>query len=87
MIDPATPASVKVRAAEAILSLAARAIEIEDLEARVSALEEAVVYEIQFVSAVDRSITSRLPVRCWIPSAKYGSASPARLRLPAGRTC
>lgn len=39
MIDPTTPASVKVRAAEAIFNHAAKAIEIEDIEARVSALE------------------------------------------------
>ena len=32
MIDPATPASVKVRAAEAIFNHAAKAIEIEDIE-------------------------------------------------------
>jgi hypothetical protein len=37
MIDPATPASVKVRAAEAIFSHATKAIEIEDIEARVGA--------------------------------------------------
>ena len=41
LIDPATPASVKVRAAEAIFNHAAKAIEIEDIEARVSALEQA----------------------------------------------
>jgi hypothetical protein len=41
MIDGATPASVKVRAAEAIFSHAAKAIEIEDIEARVAALEAA----------------------------------------------
>jgi len=41
MIDPATPASVKVRAAEAIFNHAARAIEIEDIEVRVTALEQA----------------------------------------------
>jgi hypothetical protein len=39
MIDPATPASVRVRAAEAIFNHAAKAIEIEDVEARVSELE------------------------------------------------
>jgi hypothetical protein len=39
MIDPATPASVKVRAAEAIFNHAAKAIEIEDIDARVSELE------------------------------------------------
>ena len=41
MIDPGTPASVRVRAAEAIFSHAAKAIEIEDIEARVSELERA----------------------------------------------
>jgi hypothetical protein len=41
MIDPGTPASVKVRAAEAIFNHAAKAIEIEDIEARVVALERA----------------------------------------------
>ena len=39
MIDPATPASVRVRAAEAIFSHAAKAIEIEDIEARVAELD------------------------------------------------
>ncbi len=39
MIDPNTPASVRVRAAEAIFNHAAKAIEIEDIEARVAALE------------------------------------------------
>jgi hypothetical protein len=41
MIDPNTPASVRVRAAEAIFNHAAKAIEIEDIEARVAALEQA----------------------------------------------
>jgi hypothetical protein len=41
MIDPGTPASVKVRAAEAIFNHAAKAIEIEDVEARVTELERA----------------------------------------------
>ena len=40
-IDPITPASVKVRAAEAIFNHAAKAIEIEDIEARVELLERA----------------------------------------------
>ena len=42
MVDANTPASVKVRAAEAIFNHAAKAIEIEDIEARVVALEQAV---------------------------------------------
>jgi hypothetical protein len=41
MIDPGTPASVRVRAAEAIFNHAAKAIEIEDIEARVTELEQA----------------------------------------------
>jgi hypothetical protein len=40
MIDPATPPSVRVRAAEAIFNHAAKAIEIEDIEARVTELEQ-----------------------------------------------
>jgi transposase-like protein len=43
MIDPGTPASVRVRAAEAIFSHAFKAIEIEDIEARGSELERAAV--------------------------------------------
>jgi hypothetical protein len=39
MLDPATPASVRVRAAECIMSHSSRAIEVEDVEARVAALE------------------------------------------------
>jgi hypothetical protein len=41
LVDRGTPASVKVRAAEAIFNHAAKAIEIEDIEARVSELERA----------------------------------------------
>jgi transposase-like protein len=43
MIDPGTPASVRVRAAEAIFSHTFKAIEIEDIEARGSELERAAV--------------------------------------------
>jgi hypothetical protein len=41
LIDQSTPASVKVRAAEAIFNHSAKAIEIDDIEARVSQLERA----------------------------------------------
>jgi len=41
MVDPATPASTKVRAAEAVLARATRAIELEDVLARVAVLEQA----------------------------------------------
>jgi hypothetical protein len=41
MTDPNTQASVKVRAAEAIFNHASKAIEIEDLEVRLAALEAA----------------------------------------------
>jgi hypothetical protein len=39
MVDVATPPSTRVRAAEAVLSHAAKAIEIEDLEVRLRDLE------------------------------------------------
>jgi transposase-like protein len=41
MVDPSTPASTKVRAADSVLAHAARAIELEDIEARLSELERA----------------------------------------------
>jgi molybdenum-dependent DNA-binding transcriptional regulator ModE len=41
MLDPGTPASTKVRAAECVLNHAQKAIELEDIEARVSELERA----------------------------------------------
>jgi hypothetical protein len=41
MVDPGTPASTKVRAADSVLGHSAKAIEIEDIEARVSELERA----------------------------------------------
>jgi hypothetical protein len=43
LVDPNTPASVRVRAAEVIANHSHKAIEIEDVEARVAALEEAAV--------------------------------------------
>ena len=42
MVDVATPPSTRMRAAEAVLSHAAKAIEIEDLDARLKELEMAV---------------------------------------------
>jgi hypothetical protein len=41
MIDPGAPASVRVRAADSVLNHATKAIEIEEIEARVAALEQA----------------------------------------------
>ena len=41
MVDPNAPASTKLRAAELVLTHGAKAIEIEDVEARVSELERA----------------------------------------------
>jgi len=42
MLDAATPASTKVRAAECVLAHGAKAIEIEDIAARLTELERAV---------------------------------------------
>jgi hypothetical protein len=39
MLDQSTPASVKVRAAECVMNHSSKAIEIEDVEFRVSELE------------------------------------------------
>jgi hypothetical protein len=39
MVDPATSASVRVRAAECVLDHAMKAIEVEDIEARLAVLE------------------------------------------------
>jgi len=41
MLDAATPPSTRARCAESVLSLASKAIELEDVEARVSELERA----------------------------------------------
>ena len=41
MLDPAAPASTRVRAADSVLGHAKHAIELEDIEARVSELERA----------------------------------------------
>ena len=41
MVDQGAPASTRVRAAECIINHAAKAIEIEDIEARVAELERA----------------------------------------------
>jgi hypothetical protein len=39
MVDPSTPPATKARSAEIILNLSAKAIELEEIEARLSALE------------------------------------------------
>jgi hypothetical protein len=39
MVDPNSPASTRVRAADSVLDHSAKAIELEDIEARVAALE------------------------------------------------
>jgi hypothetical protein len=41
MLDPATPPATRVRAADSILNHTAKAIEVEDIEARVTELERA----------------------------------------------
>ena len=41
MLDQTTPASVRIRAAECVINHSAKAIEIEDVEARVTELERA----------------------------------------------
>ena len=48
MVDPSTPPSTKVRAADSVLGHSAKAIELEDIEARVSELELAAEAAKQF---------------------------------------
>jgi transposase-like protein len=45
MVDPSAPASTRLRAADIVLEHTAKAIEIEDVEARVSALEASIAAE------------------------------------------
>ena len=40
MVDPATPASTRARCSEAIINFSSNAIELEDIEARLAALEQ-----------------------------------------------
>jgi len=48
MVDPSTPPSTKVRAADSVLGHSAKAIELEDIEARVAELERAAEAAKQF---------------------------------------
>jgi transposase-like protein len=48
LLDPNTPASVRARVADSIFAHASKAIEIEDIEARVSELERATEAAKQF---------------------------------------
>jgi hypothetical protein len=41
MVDPNAPASCRLRAADSVLDHSAKAVEIEDIEARVSEVERA----------------------------------------------
>ena len=41
MLDPATPPSTRARCSESVIGLASKAIELEDIESRLAALERA----------------------------------------------
>ena len=41
MVDPTTPASSRIRAADSVLAHSAKSMELEDLEVRIAALEAA----------------------------------------------
>lgn len=82
MIDPATPAAVKVRAADSVLHHAAKASEIEDIEARVAELERAGARGARKSSAVvEWASTKALPG----PVATPAQTSPAVRLLAAPR--
>ena len=40
MLDPATPPSTRARCSESVIGLASKAIELDDIEARLAALEQ-----------------------------------------------
>jgi hypothetical protein len=61
MIEPNTPPATKVRAADSVLDHAAKAIELEDVEARVSELERAAVGFKVEPEEVNESTSSRAP--------------------------
>jgi len=53
MTDPNAPASSRVRAAQSVLDCAARAIEIDEIEARLGALERTVKRDDQKSAGLD----------------------------------
>ena len=59
MLDQATPPATKVRAADSILDHTTKAIEIEDIEARVAALEQAASQGNQIRKKTIRSLFPR----------------------------
>ena len=82
MTDAATPAAVKVRAADSVLHHAAKASEIEDLEARVAELERAVARGSRKSSVVvELASTKALPG----PTSTPAQTSPAVRLLAAPR--
>jgi len=82
MTDAATPAAVKVRSADSVLHHAEKASEIEDIEARVAELEQAVARESRKSSAVvEWASTKALPGR----AATTAQISPAVRLLAAPR--
>jgi hypothetical protein len=55
MLDQNTPAATKLRAAECVISQTAKAIELDDIESRVAALEQAGEAARQLGIATDNS--------------------------------
>jgi hypothetical protein len=82
LTDPATPAAVKVRAADSVLHHAEKSSEIEDIEARVAELERAGARGSRKSSAVvEWASTKALPG----PAATPAQISPAVRLLAAPR--
>ena len=77
MVDPNSPASVRVRAAESILSHSAKAIEIEGIEARVAELER-----VAEETSENAHIPSLICLRCvWFDLLKVdGEPNPTPLQ-------
>jgi hypothetical protein len=82
MVDPSTPASAKVRAADSVLDHAAKAIEIEDIEARVAELERSADLANPGYGGIDVSL-AQLRKRYW---CRWKFELPRKDTLPGSST-
>ena len=69
MVDPKTPASTRIRAAECVLTHATKSIELEDLQARIGDLERAAeeIDRDQNLQATERHLSVGTPNRNLTP--------------------
>jgi hypothetical protein len=80
MVDPTVPASVRIRASECVLNHANKPIEIEDIEVRLAALEEAAQ---QTGPKTRKTISSRRLRKAEGTLAPKATTEASRVGLPA----